>query len=614
MIEIENPLESFSVYPGPILLLAGPGTGKTTQLANRVKFLLEKKIASYDEISIITFTNEAAKNMRKRLNEPDMNLPESPHIITTMHSICNMIIGESPELADLSSDYSILTDQETRKTILMDASEIAVNDRDAYIQTDNCRRNGNCIEDMNKNKCKICSEYKNILRKCSAIDYDDQIFLACEILSKNKLILDEWQKKAKFLLVDEYQDINKAQFELIHILSRGQSEGLFVVGDDDQSIYSFRGGTPKFIKEFSSNFDGEIQIGRLKISWRCPEHILKGAKNIITKFYPESEKKPEPDFAKSITENNKIIFFDVPSFTKEATIISRMIVDRIKTNKIIIIIPNSKYFPPIKDALLLNKIPYKYKKHPDYNGLIKIAKINNWVYDKNNNLLLRYLIDQIIYNYNEILINIKDEQGLKKLRKKASNLISNLWCQVDKTKSLFEILQQQKCELTVELVLCLEQVSSIIEKYGTKKDHLSEFLKLCGKYFAPGKNVNYLISEINEWCNELYFTQFDSSVTPVEIYNLPSSKGLEGDVVFLIGATKDILPNSMNPISEQSRLFYVAMTRAKKELIIFNARSRPASITFKKQSFQLKRSEFISSIENVHIDIRYLQNKKKKST
>ena len=343
MIEIKDPLVSYREYPGPILLLAGPGTGKTWQLGMRVKYLVEQRRTTPDEMTIITFTNEAARNMRERLAEDEIAIQAAnvPGLICTMHSLGNAIIGSRPRRFDLPEEYAVLHEDAPRVVLLQDAATIAGYERNLAELLDDCRRKGSC-EPQHGLECEICSEYKTLLRKCKSVDYDDQILLACEALKADVDLLGEWQAKTHYLLIDEYQDINEAQCELIQLLSAGHPEGVFAVGDDDQSIYSFRGGDPKYIREFGKYFGDQSKIGRLSKSWRSPEHILLGARAVITTYYPESIPKPDPTFDDDIKENNKIVFYDVPSDEWEANMIAWIAEEKIKSGSVTAIIPNGK--------------------------------------------------------------------------------------------------------------------------------------------------------------------------------------------------------------------------------------------------------------------------------
>jgi superfamily I DNA/RNA helicase len=155
---------------------------------------------------------------------------------------------------------------------------------------------------------------------------------------------------------------------------------------------------------------------------------------------------------------------------------------------------------------------------------------------------------------------------------------------------------------------CLDEVDSLLKKGGNRTS-LPMFLEKCGLLVAPGANPLGLISEIREWKGERVGANIGATYLPVNIYNMPSSKGLQADVVFVVGVSDGLIPSPDRDIEEESRLFFVAMTRAKKELHLFSARKRPADITFKKASYQLKRSSFIDAIPTEHIEEKFIRPK-----
>ena len=615
MIDIAEPLDTYKEFPGPILLLAGPGTGKTYQLAMRIKFLIENQSVDPNEICVMTFTNEAARNMRDRLSHDDINIPKEKHpsIISTMHSLGNSIIGQNPEKFGLSEIYDVLTDKHSRNVLLKDASILAGYGIEDSQETDECRRKGSCNKNTSEKKCRICIEYEKILRKCSLVDYDDQILLACQALKEDEKLLRTFKNKTKHLLIDEYQDINQAQFNLIKLLSKDQEEGLFIVGDDDQSIYSFRGGTPIYIQDIDQFFSIEFKIGRLSKSWRCPKHILEGARAMLTKFYGSSVPKPEPSFSEKISINEKIKFFDVPSAEVESQIIRAIIKEKIKSNSIKIIIPNINYLEPIREALFSSEFDYKYKLSLNDDGLERFIIIGNWCTNPKNSLYTRYLLHLIAYNFDELTKLVKSAtEKITEKRVEASKLLAMIWKDVDNTNSFFDILnskQSDSNEFMKEISNTLNNLLELMTKSGKKRKSLPDFLFNSGQLVSPGKNPHNLISEIIEWKNEIIGGNKTSSFEPVYIYNLPSSKGLEGDVVIVIGVSDELFPKLEADIEEQSRLFYVAMTRAKKELYLFSSRTRSGSITFKKDSYQLKPSCFVDCIPNEHIEKKYIKPK-----
>jgi len=615
MIEIQKPLKAYKNYPGPILLLAGPGTGKTYQMAMRIKYLIEELEANPDEIAVVTFTIEAARNLRERLTHDDINLVKEQHpkIISTMHSLGNSIITSVPKMFGLPEEFVVLTEKTPREVLLKDAANMAGFNRKKWKHAHNCRIKGKCNENLKSEKCKICRQYKKILRKCNRIDYDDQILLACKALRKDPELKEEWQKNTKYLLVDEYQDINEAQCEFIQLLTEGQTTGLFVVGDDDQSIYAFRGGSPKYIRNFEKYYGKKSKIGRLNKSWRCPEHILKGARAMVKKYNMKSEIKPKPTFSKKIKVNNKILIWDVPNDNKEAEIIARIAKKNIMTDSVTVIIPNLNYLPPIKRALKKAGLDYKYKFNINEGGLIRFPLLSNWVENPNDNLTMRYLLDLTINNHDKLTKKMKtSNQKITEKREAASKFIANLWGDVDKKKSLYEIIcsegaKSEKNTFLADLKDDLNDIYNLLKEKGSSRHQHHDFLYKTGLLLAPGKNPNGIISEIKEWMNELIESNRGSSLAPVKIYNMPSSKGLEGKIICVVGVSGGILPHPDDDIEEKSRLLYVAMTRAKKELHLFSARRRLGSVTFQKDSYQIKKSPYISAIPNKHVEMKYIR-------
>jgi ATP-dependent DNA helicase UvrD/PcrA len=622
MIEIEDPLNAYSVFPGPILLLAGPGTGKTYQIEKRILFLFSEMDADPDEISIITFTTAAAMSMRTRLANKSnkAGIDKCPSIINTMHSLGNSLIGEYPDFFGLPADYSVLANQEFKSVLLSDAARIEGLETDICKSVEDCRTKGHCKEDGSE-ICTVCRAYRKILRSSGYVDYDDLIFLACKLLVERPDLATDFRKKTRFLLIDEYQDINEAQCNFIRLLSKGQEDGVFAVGDDDQSIYSFRGGDPKYIKDFESHYDGNARIGRLSVSWRCPEHISLGARAVVETYYGSRLKKPPLAFSEDIITNDKIIVHNLPSENYESNTVANICEAAVKKNKsAVVLIPNKQYLPYIRKTFLKKGIRYVYKTEPIKEGLTRYESLMQWYSNPSDNAATRYFLELIVNNFDKLVEALPlQEKGKINRRTELSEHWANIWKEVNEERTYYEIFVERteggEDHLIEKEIMrgCIEPIRNLMDsKRVGKRNNLPEFLHRTGQAVAPGVSPKGFLREIEEWRMDRTISGLSGSYLPVEIFNLPSSKGLEAEVVCVIGMSEELFPRNDDDIEEKARLFYVAMTRAKQELHLFSCRSRSGGVTFKKASYSLKPSRFIDAIPQKHKETKYRVPSKKR--
>lgn len=624
MIEIQDPLNAYSVFPGPILLLAGPGTGKTYQIEKRILFLFTEMDADPDEVSVITFTTASALSMRTRLasKSKEAGVDKCPSIINTMHSLGNSIIGEVPEFFGLPTNYSVLANQEFKNVLMRDAARVEGFETDICTVVENCRTKGICKEGQS-DLCTVCRQYRKILRSSGYVDYDDLIFLACRILNEKKDFATNFRRKTRYLLIDEYQDINEAQCNFIRLLSQGQEDGVFAVGDDDQSIYSFRGGDPKYIKDFESYFHQNPRIGKLSVSWRCPEHIALGARSVVENFYPDRVEKPSLSISDDLSINKKIIVHNLPSETYESNTVASICESAVKKNKsVIVLIPNKLYLQHIRETFLKRNIRYIYKTEPSKEGLTRYEYLMQWYLNQSDNAVTRYLLDLITNSYDELIASLPLSENSKQgCRTELSDNWANIWKELGEGENYYDIFTKRAGsveEYPIEneiMSSCIEPIIKLMDRSKVgKRDNLPEFLFRTGQAVAPGISPKGFLREIEEWRIDRTISGLGGSFLPVEIYSLQSSKGLEADIVCVIGMSEQIFPKKDDNIEEKARLFYVAMTRAKQELHLFSCRTRSGGATFSKNSYSLKPSRFIESIPQEHKEIRYRKPAKKSKT
>lgn len=593
------------IFPGPVLVVAGPGTGKTQQLARRTRWLVQDRRVERDSITVLTFTGAAARNMRERLSDRDKEkqgvyLPpeQQPSLIRTMHSLGLAIISEKYRKVGLRKGFSVLTDKVLRKTLLADSAQLLGEPRQNSVVVEECRRKGSC-EPTEGIKCRICQQYQAILRGCNAIDWDDQIYLACELLTHNAEQLQRWQSKSKYLLVDEYQDINPAQYQLIRLLSRGQEEGLYVVGDDDQSIYSFRGCTPQYVTEFRAHFGEAAKIVDLPICYRCPPHILSAAQAFIKK--ENLLRRPKGDPKPVSTEPSQILLYNVPSGKYEADLIARKAREAVTSDDVMVLLPWYRFAGPIKKALRRRRIGYDCRHAVDDTGLHVLNRAAAWLKDEADSFALRQCIGWMVQNP-DVKIPFPSAPDIGRKREATLAKISQLWSEVAKKrnrKTLWEALAATAGEHKD-----LMYIKGLLDELRQTHDEdpaASAFLETACRILRPWPSLNALKNEIEEWVEDSRARNMTGGGTLVKIITMQGAKGLGSNHVFVVGLDKDVFPSpDFHDPKEAQRLFYVSMTRAKTQLHLFHARVRKGDTTY--MSSPLEASPFLSWLPDENVE------------
>ncbi len=596
---------------GPLLVSAGPGMGKTYALAYKIRHLIKEKKVNQNEITVITFTNEAAINMRKRISQEGDELvyvePEfQPPVICTMHKLGHRIIKDYFPVLNigLEGDFNVLPSQNLKDLLIADCSQIVGEKREDAKETIICRQKGKC-EKTDCKKCEICSEYTALLRKFNYIDHDDQIFLACKILRENDDILRSEQRSAKYLLVDEYQDINHAQWELIKLLSKVNTENLFVVGDEYQSIYGFRGGDPVYIRNFKDDYEPEAKERNILTSRRCPPNILKGAFHMVHKYNGGDIKILEKiDFRNESNAKIKVCNFTQQNL--EADFIARKIREIGTSYDVLILVPKPAYITPIRKALRKNFISSYCEYDIEKTDLHLLNTLINWIKRPNDNFNFRFLLECII---NKAASDIPAKQAeysgsdkTKEKRELALGQISNFWKEVRKRRTLYLRLKTMKDEPLFKKLV--EKIETLRKVYNTEEDILNFTQEAISKLRLWLKKSKFS-DELNSVIEEIKNIAMTSGECGVRIMTMRKAKGLGADYVFIVGLENNILPRinaNDKAKKEDSRLLYVSMTRAKKGLYLLSSETRTQDITGVKIS---GRSDFIDDIPQQYVVEEY---------
>lgn len=598
---LNNYEEIVTNFTSPTLVLAGPGAGKTYLLADRIKRLLDKA-TDKNTITVLTFGTDANQHMYKKLIDPDGKFqikPDNLPNISTMHSLGFKIVQEKPRSMKLfKRELEVQDDDKIKQLMYRDAALILDLTEDDSKEAIECKQCGNCKENPGEKKCKICRKYREIMSKCNYIDFDDQILFACQILENNPNILKKYQSRAEHLLVDEYQDINAAQFRLIELLSRKSRNGLFVVGDDAQNIYAFRGSDPKFILHFNKDFPN-AETPPLANSRRCHNKIMEDAFKVLRRYYTDWSGIPELTYY--VESGDKPYIWQFPSELAEAEMVARIARHFIPEKTVLILVPKKEFFPLISNALYSHNVPHECPVDLLPERIEIVKHFINWVTNTANSFITRLVVEDLINND-----GIAKVPGARKdrrcspvtIRKRivVETEIAKLWESVGKGDNLFSLIEN--LEKPNRILLCIKNgLLSLLNSYNNfKRGNQGEFVKqlsvVTGIWCDPSKFIED-ISVIVE------ILQSKRPMGPgfVELKTMKKAKGLEADIVMIVGLEDDIVPNpKSDDIAEEARLFYVSMTRAKEKLYLFHSYKRPRRISFGQELIDKARSRFLNII------------------
>ena len=432
-------------------------------------------------------------------------------------------------------------------------------------------------------------------------------------MKKHTDLLEKFQAQCRHLLVDEYQDINAAQFELIRLLSAKHPHGLFVVGDDDQSIYSWRGGSPKFIRRFKEDFGRDACVETLRVSFRCHQHVLEGLVGVLSRFDKGRIDKGTFTYDDKVTKGPKIQVHSVASDEKEALGVRRIIQDALPSRDVLVLVAHKGYSVALCRALAAAKIPYIAAPVMPGDGLPVIAALGCWLRYPSDGLSFRLCLEHFLENcprYRHLaFVGRKRKQEREALFQLVSELwkpvlakeATDLWDSLLKSDNKPRIIRQAHTAFSKMLAVFAEK-------------NVSAFVSNTIDVLGVWKKPDELLDETEAWMN--FFEQSNQQgLAAVRIMTCQGAKGLEAHVVCVLGVEEGTMPrgdDSRDQLAEDARLFYVSATRAKDELHLFHARKRSGGIVFRNIYKEgappdLKPSRFLDHIDKAHKDHKYHQ-------
>lgn len=596
---------------GPLLITAGAGSGKTKVLTCRIAHLLELGVAPY-RILAITFTNKAAKEMKERVTNL-VGAQADSIWLSTFHSFCakllrfevdgfhgytrNFTIYDSSDQLVLVKDClkklnlddkqftprSVLGTISSAKNVLMDAKAFAAKASDFYEQK---------VAD-------VYAMYQEKLRENNAVDFDDLLFLAVRLLQENEEVREKYQSRFQYILVDEYQDTNHAQYALTKILA-ARWRNICVVGDADQSIYAWRGADIRNIIDFTRDYPDAASI-KLEQNYRSTKTILHAANAVID----NNESRPKKTLWTENPTGNKIIHYQAQTEHDEADYIAGVIYNRHEISHepygdMAILFRTNAQSRVLEEKLMRYAIPYTMvggTKFYDRKEIKDVLAYLRLLYNPEDSLSLTRIINVPKRNIGattmEHVAAYAEAQGISlfealsstdeiPVTKRAKASLENFAAMIF---DLLNDIEGKDVLSLIETVIKQTGYGDMLDKEAehdpqgeSRKENVGEFLSVAKDYMDSNPEGNLqdflenvaLVSDVDD---------FESSDSKVTLMTLHAAKGLEFPVVFLTGLDEGLFPHSrtlMDPaqVEEERRLAYVGITRAERQLYVTNAVTR----------------------------------------
>ncbi|WP_010680952.1 DNA helicase PcrA [Acetivibrio cellulolyticus] len=611
---------------GPLLILAGAGSGKTRVLTNRIAYLIKEKGVYPSSILAITFTNKAAKEMRERIDKLVENVSDSMWV-STFHSLCVRILRKDIEKLDYDRSFAIF-DYTDQQTVVKDClKELNLNEKNyppkSMLEMIG-RAKDELIDPVTYGKmyaadfrmakvAKIYELYQKKLKQNNAVDFDDIIMLTIKLFSNYPDVLDYYQRKFKYILVDEYQDTNSAQYSLISMLSQ-RSRNLCVVGDDDQSIYGWRGANIRNILDFEKEFSGCKTI-KLEQNYRSTQTILDAANCVIKNNYGRKNKS-------LWTENKggeKIRHCECSNEHEEAYFIANEIkklstIKDMQYKDFAILYRVNAMSRVVEEMLIKEGIAYKIfggLKFYDRKEIKDLIAYLRLIQNPSDNISLKRSINEPKRGIGTTTIETAERLANSKgvsifsIISSASE-IPDLARAASKLEGFVAMISRLR--ILKESMKVSELIQEVIEQSGIQRSYEEEDTIEAQSRIENIKELVSVALEFEAKNEEQSLEDFLANVSLVAdidnmdengdyvvLMTLHSAKGLEFPVVFMVGMEEGIFPgyrsmSDESELEEERRLCYVGITRAKQKLYLTNTFTRTlfGNTTYNKMSRFLK--------------------------
>ena len=627
--------EAVQTTEGPLLIMAGAGSGKTRVLTHRIAYLIDEKMVNPWNILAITFTNKAAREMKERAYE--LNPATQDCLIATFHSMCVRILRRDADHIGYNRNFTIIDPGEQRTLMKRILKQLNLdpkkwNERTILGTISNAKNDliddvayAAQAGDLYTNIVAKCYEaYQKELRQSESVDFDDLIMLTLRLFDQNPDVLTYYQQKFQYIHVDEYQDTNHAQYQLVKLLA-SRFKNICVVGDADQSIYGWRGADMQNILDFEKDYP-QAKVVLLEENYRSTKTILQAANDVIKN---NKNRRPKNLWTQN-TDGEQIVYYRANDEQDEAVFVAKTIDELSRSQNFLhkdfaVLYRTNAQSRTIEEALLKSNIPYtmvggtKFYSRKEIRDIIAYL---NLIANLSDNISFERIINEpkrgIGPGTVEKIRDFANLQEMSMLDASANIMLSgikgkaaqSIWDFANMILDLREQLDQLTITELVEAVLEKTGYVDILNAQATleskaRVENIEEFFSVTKNFDdnPESQEEETGLDKLSRFLNDLaLIADTDSGsqeTSEVTLMTLHAAKGLEFPVVFIIGMEENVFPLSRasedpDELEEERRLAYVGITRAEKILYLTNANSR---LLFGRTSYN-RPTRFINEISS----------------
>lgn len=577
---------------GPAMVLAGPGSGKTLVITRRVEYLIKKYGVRPEQILVITFTKAAAKEMRERFARITKD-DRFPVTFGTFHGIYYGILKWAYRM-----NASNIFSEEEKMMLLREViagMELEIEDEKEFLQgiaseIGQIKNNRLSLEEYESSNCsdqmfrQIYEEYERRRKLLKKIDFDDMLVLCYELFQKRPDILQMWQKKFQYILIDEFQDINQVQYDVIRMLALPENN-LFIVGDDDQSIYRFRGARPEIMLGFSKDYPNAKSI-ILDVNYRSTKAVVSAARRVIER----NKNRYQKEIITVNEQGDNVHIQEVRHPVEESHYVREQIAKAVaagtEPSQIAVLYRTNTEPRALVETFMEYHIPFQMKEHlpnlyehfigRDFQSYMRMALGGRdrgdflMIMNRPNRYIGRDSVD-------------RGEISFENLRK---YYMEKDWMvdRIDQLEVDLKVIRRMTPYAAIQYIRKSVGYDLFLNEYAIKRkmklEDLQELIREMEERAKEFKTIEEWFAHIEKYTEELRLQAVTRTENrnAVSLMTFHAAKGLEYDTVFIIGANEDVTPYKKaelpEEMEEERRMFYVAMTRAKKHLTISYVREK----------------------------------------